>query len=130
MDDSLKGFGGIGIKIESDADLHDQLNYPDLAGMAGSEMYNGLFMPDDVAGAPDKNGGADDDDEEEEEDLDDVIILHLDIQKPIKQLRKMLEQRIGVNLRNYEFWLQDAQMVAWPGYFLLVRSLLNILHKI
>lgn len=120
MDDTLKGFSAIGIKMESDADLHEQLNYPDLAGMAGNDMYNGLFMPDVVSGVPDKHGGgdgigagtgADDEDDDEEEDLDDVIILHLDIQKPIKQLRKMLEQRIGVNLRNYEFWLQDAQMV-------------------
>lgn len=53
----------------------------------------------------------DDLDEEEEEDDEDVIILHMDIRHPIKQLRPMLEQKIGVNLSGYEFWLQDAQMV-------------------
>lgn len=121
MDDSLKGFNSMGIKMESVSELHDQLNYPDLTGMAGNDMYNGLFLPDET-GDPDKGGGgssalagANGEEDDEEEDLDDVIILHLDIQQPIKHLRKMLEQRIGVNLRNYEFWLQDAQMVGVVG---------------
>lgn len=50
----------------------------------------------------------DDDDEDEEED---IIILHIDIREPIKRLKKLLEQKIAVNLAKYEFWLQDAQIV-------------------
>lgn len=58
------------------------------------------------------NGVSVDDDDDEEDD-EDVIILHMDIRQPIRQLRTMLEQRIGVNLSGYEYWLQDAQMVSW-----------------
>lgn len=69
---------------------------------------NGLFS-EEANNAP-KIDNADDDDDEEDED---VIILHMDIRQPIKLLRTMLEQRIGVNLSGYEYWLQDAQMVSW-----------------
>lgn len=73
-------------------------------------MFNNLYTNDDDAAARALGNGnvvnVDD-----EEDDDDVIILHIDIRQPIKQLRTLLEQRIGVSLRNYEFWLQDAQMV-------------------
>lgn len=125
MDDSLKSFRDIGIKLEA-SDLHEQLAaYPDLT----ADVYNGLYLPPDVAAAAATAAGAaaaldgpaankphhphddaaaalsDDDDD------DDVIILHIDIRQPIRRLRKLLEQRIGVNLRGYEFWLQDAQMV-------------------
>lgn len=54
----------------------------------------------------------DQDDETAEED-EDVIILHIDIRQPIKQLRTLLEQRTGMNLSKYEFWLQDAQAVRF-----------------
>lgn len=50
--------------------------------------------------------------EETNEDDEDVIILHIDIREPIKHLRTLLEQRIGINLAKYEFWLQDAQAVS------------------
>lgn len=74
--------------------------------------HNGLFhmaADESVKNLP--LGNADSIDDEDEEDDEDVIILHMDIQKPIKLLRTMLEQRIGVNLSGYEYWLQDAQMV-------------------
>ena len=45
------------------------------------------------------------------EEDDDIIILHIDIREPIKRLRTLLEQKIGVHLNKYEFWLQDAQAV-------------------
>lgn len=63
--------------------------------------HNSLFMNED----DEPEVAADDDD-------DDVIILHIDIREPIKQLRTLLEQRIGINLSRYEFWLQDAQAVS------------------
>lgn len=129
--DRLKTFNGMEIKLEA-SELHDQLAYQDLGkftyfrplfnlyltkqiipvGIPGNDMFghNSMFLPDD--GTSDKIlpvGHANDDEEDEDED---VIILHIDIRQPIKLLRPMLEQRIGVNLSSYEFWLQDAQMVS------------------
>lgn len=49
--------------------------------------------------------------EEDDEEEDDIIILHIDIREPIKRLKKLLEQKIAVNLAKYDFWLQDAQIV-------------------
>lgn len=49
--------------------------------------------------------------DEDDEEEDDIIILHIDIREPIKRLKKLLEQKIAVNLTKYEFWLQDAQIV-------------------
>lgn len=63
--------------------------------------HNSLFMNED----DEPEVAADDDD-------DDVIILHIDIREPIEQLRTLLEQRIGIHLSRYEFWLQDAQAVS------------------
>lgn len=63
-----------------------------------------LFMNDD----DDENKSSPD---EPNDDDDDVIILHIDIREPIKRLRTLLEQKIGLNLSKFEFWLQDAQMV-------------------
>lgn len=76
---------------------------PIFSGIPSTEMFanNSLFMNDD----DEPEVTADDDD-------DDVIILHIDIREPIKQLRTLLEQRIGINLSRYEFWLQDAQAVS------------------
>lgn len=87
-----------------------------------NEMFghNGLFQNPAIV-----NGESIDDDEEDEEDDEDVIILHMDIRQPIKLLRTMLEQRIGVNLSGYEFWLQDAQMVISAineGYFIQLND--------
>lgn len=40
-----------------------------------------------------------------------VLIQHMDIREPLSTLRNLLEQRLGVELTEYSFWLQDAQMV-------------------
>jgi len=37
---------------------------------------------------------------------------HMDIREPLSTLRTLLEQRLGVELAGYQFWLQDAQMVS------------------
>lgn len=71
--------------------------------------HNSLFMNED----DEPEVAADDDD-------DDVIILHIDIREPIKQLRTLLEQRIGINLSRFEFWLQDAQAVSVFASILVV----------
>ncbi|XP_037033169.1 DNA-binding protein Ets97D-like [Bradysia coprophila] len=49
--------------------------------------------------------------DEDDDDEDDIIILHIDIREPIKRLKKLLEQKIAINLAKYEFWLQDAQIL-------------------
>lgn len=35
----------------------------------------------------------------------------MDIREPLSTLKNLLEQRLGVELPGYEFWLQNAQMV-------------------
>ncbi|XP_076300462.1 DNA-binding protein Ets97D isoform X2 [Lasioglossum baleicum] len=40
-----------------------------------------------------------------------VLIQHMDIREPLSTLRNLLEQRLGVELTDYSFWLQDAQML-------------------
>lgn len=49
------------------------------------------------------------------EDSSEDIILetmqHMDIQEPLSTLRCLLEQRLGLDLTEYTFWLQDTQMV-------------------
>ncbi|KZC14562.1 DNA-binding protein Ets97D [Dufourea novaeangliae] len=40
-----------------------------------------------------------------------VLMQHMDIREPLSTLRNLLEQRLGVELTDYSFWLQDAQML-------------------
>lgn len=40
-----------------------------------------------------------------------VLMQHMDIREPLSTLRTLLEQRLGVELAGYQFWLQDAQML-------------------
>ncbi|KAG8231952.1 hypothetical protein J437_LFUL008872 [Ladona fulva] len=40
-----------------------------------------------------------------------LIMQHMDIREPLSTLRSLLEQRIGMDLSDYQFWLQDAQML-------------------
>ncbi len=73
-----------------------------------------MFLDED-----DEHPGDEEDDvpcDEDDEEEDDIIILHIDIREPIKRLKKLLEQKIAVNLAKYEFWLQDAQIV-WKTKF-------------
>ncbi|KAK8778806.1 hypothetical protein V5799_019851 [Amblyomma americanum] len=38
-----------------------------------------------------------------------VIAQHMDITEPLTTLRSLLEQRLGINLQDYSFFLQDTQ---------------------
>jgi len=42
---------------------------------------------------------------------DDVIAQHMDITSPLTVLRSLLEERLGVGLQDYTFWLQDTQQL-------------------
>ncbi|KAH8407043.1 hypothetical protein KR222_004777, partial [Zaprionus bogoriensis] len=44
-----------------------------------------------------------------ENEPDDIIIVHMDIREPLSTLKKLVEQKIGVELQYYTFCLQDAQ---------------------
>ena len=37
----------------------------------------------------------------------------MDIRQPLSTLRMLLEQRLGVDLSGYQFWLQDSQVVLY-----------------
>ncbi|KAK6645417.1 hypothetical protein RUM43_001694 [Polyplax serrata] len=40
-----------------------------------------------------------------------IIIEHMDIQCPLSTLRNILQKRFNIDLSDYKFWLQDAQML-------------------
>lgn len=50
-------------------------------------------------------------DADEADDDDDTIVVHMDLRENLSTLRGLVEQRIGVQLKHYEFWLQDTQML-------------------
>ncbi|RVE43129.1 hypothetical protein evm_012208 [Chilo suppressalis] len=55
---------------------------------------------------------ADDDDTmQSNESNDEIIIQLMDIRTRLSKLRSMLEQRLGEDLSDYTFWLQDAKML-------------------
>lgn len=78
---------GLNIKMEV-----PDLPLPDQLGEDGLGFGNGLFL-----------GDADDD--------DDTIVVHMDLRENLSTLRGLVEQRIGMSLKHYEFWLQDTQML-------------------
>lgn len=57
-----------------------------------------------------------------------VLMQHMDIREPLSTLRNLLEQRLGVELTDYSFWLQDAQMVI--SVIKQFNELLNIFGNI
>ena len=42
-----------------------------------------------------------------------ILMQHMDIREPLSTLRNLLEQRLGYELSDYSFWLQDTQMVIY-----------------
>ncbi|KYN37874.1 DNA-binding protein Ets97D, partial [Trachymyrmex septentrionalis] len=40
-----------------------------------------------------------------------VIMQHMDIREPLSVLKTLLQERLSLDLRNYSFWLQNAQML-------------------
>ncbi|ALC46776.1 Ets97D [Drosophila busckii] len=44
-----------------------------------------------------------------ENEPDDIIVVHMDIREPLSTLKRLVEQKIGVELNYYTFCLQDAQ---------------------
>lgn len=54
-----------------------------------------------------------------------VIMQHMDIREPLSVLRTLLQERLSLDLRNYSFWLQNAQMVSDKHNIECSRSLLQ-----
>ncbi len=44
-----------------------------------------------------------------ENDDGDVLSELIDIREPLKNLKRGLEKKVGYNLKNFQFWLQDSQ---------------------
>ncbi|XP_008558078.1 DNA-binding protein Ets97D [Microplitis demolitor] len=42
---------------------------------------------------------------------DDIYMQHMDIREPLSTLRILLQQKLGIDLKDYQFWLQDAQVL-------------------
>lgn len=142
--ESLK-FNTLGIKMET-SDLNDELSYPyngheDLGwwiafllpldafplSILSTDILpnNEIFSRDSLFLDEEDDPPCDEEDDphgdEDDDDEDDIIILHIDIREPIKRLKKLLEQKIAVNLAKYEFWLQDAQIVWMDCAALVIR---------
>ncbi|XP_035903010.1 DNA-binding protein Ets97D [Anopheles stephensi] len=45
------------------------------------------------------------------DDDDDVIVVHMDLRENLSTLRGLVERRIGMSLKHYEFWLQGSTML-------------------
>ncbi|XP_011330308.1 DNA-binding protein Ets97D isoform X2 [Ooceraea biroi] len=42
---------------------------------------------------------------------DGILMQHMDIREPLSTLKSLLEERLTIDLKNYSFWLQNAQML-------------------
>ncbi|XP_012214665.1 DNA-binding protein Ets97D [Linepithema humile] len=40
-----------------------------------------------------------------------ILMQHMDIREPLSTLRSLLEERLTMDLKNYSFWLQNAQVL-------------------
>lgn len=99
-------FSNINIKMETN-DLHDQLTFPNFVGgedFGAMIPNNDIFSPELLDGDDQMNGA-------NKTDENDIIFVYMDIRDPIKTLKTLLEQKIGVSLQKYEVWLQNMQML-------------------
>lgn len=46
-----------------------------------------------------------------EQNLANIVAQQIDITEPLSRLRELLEERIGISLIDYEFYLQNEQQV-------------------
>lgn len=58
-----------------------------------------------------------------------ILMQHMDIREPLSTLRSLLEERLTMDLKNYSFWLQNAQMVSDKMY-ITIFSLFKIFYII
>lgn len=102
--DTQKVFESLNIKMET----------PDISTFDSAFNTNNEIISNGEIHQEDNNlflGNNNETEEDPEEDPEDVIIVYMDIREPVQMLRTILEQKIGVSLKNYEIWLQDAQIL-------------------
>ena len=59
-----------------------------------------------------------------------ILMQHMDIREPLSRLRILLEERLGVELTDYCFWLQDTQMVKQFTLVMLDMYSLYVVTKV
>ncbi|XP_055697611.1 DNA-binding protein Ets97D isoform X1 [Phlebotomus papatasi] len=102
----LKTFNKTQIKVEED-DSDDHTSQDEMAYDQENDL-GAIENIDLISGAPFFEYNRE---ETSVDDTDDIIILHMDIREPLNKLRSLLEERLGQNLKYFQFWLQDAQML-------------------
>lgn len=100
-------YANMNIKIES-TDLHDQLTFPNFDS---GEDFGGIIPNNDIFSPAELLDGDDAINGNKTADENDIIFVYMDIRDPIKTLKTLLEQKIGINLFKYEVWLQNMQML-------------------
>lgn len=51
-----------------------------------------------------------------------ILVEFMDITEPLSKLRDLLEQRTGMNLSDYQFYLQDTQEVINYYFFICLTE--------
>lgn len=51
-----------------------------------------------------------------------ILVEFMDITEPLSKLRDLLEQRTGMNLSDYQFYLQDTQEVIYYYFFICLTE--------
>lgn len=106
------GFPGINIKMES-SDLHDQLAYAYkedniIPNFDSGDDFSGIISNNEIFPQDALLEGHG---EMNKIDGDDIIFVYMDIRDPIKTLKTLLEEKIGISLSKYEVYLQNVQLL-------------------
>lgn len=64
-----------------------------------------------------------------DDNFEGVLKQHMDIREPLSTLRNLLEQKLGIELLDYTFWLQDTQMVRNSEFDNSISHLIFIYYK-
>lgn len=62
---------------------------------------------------------------DDEECIVAILMQHMEIREPLSTLRSLLESKLQIDLSDYSFWLQDAQMVMNKICIYIYLYLLN-----
>lgn len=104
----LEGDDCLGADTTATDESGNLISVDGVLGGIGLEMVEYMDMKDHGTHEKPPLSPKSNDDSQED---DDIIIQHMDIRQPLSTLRMLLEQRIGVDLSDYEFWIQDSQML-------------------
>lgn len=93
------------------SDLHDQLSYTDniMPNFDSAEDFTGMISNNEIFSQDALLDG--DEPIANKIDAEDIIFVYMDIRDPIKTLKTLLEQKIGMSLFKFEVWLQNVQIL-------------------